>query len=268
MGDMYVGEQGWGGKAGGGYFGGYEGGRRQRVGVSGLERVYGEGRYALKRKDMVGMPWRLVMALQGEGWWLRSDVIWHKPNACPEPARDRPGMSYEHIFLLSKSERYFYDPYGCGGRKLVRDVWSINLQPYGGGHFATFPEELAARCILMGTPEGGCCSECGSPRRRMVDVQKRKSWTPHEEDEVVGKRVARPYKKPVGLPVTLGWKEGCTCGKGVVESVVLDPFMGSGTVGLVAERYGRRWIGIDINPEYCDMAAKRIAAESMQGELF
>lgn len=155
----------------------------------------------LKDKDLLGVPWRVAFALQDDGWYLRSDIIWHKPNAMPESVKDRPTRSHEYIFLLSLSERYFYDYQAAkvrnwNGSRNRRTVWSVNTQPFPEAHFATFPPDLIEPCILAGSRE---------------------------------------------------------------NDVVLDPFMGSGTTGLVALRHNRRFIGIDLNPEYVTMAMKRLS---------
>ncbi len=110
----------------------------------------------LKDKDLIGVPWRFALAMQDAGWWLRSDIIWHKPNCQPESVRDRPTRSHEHIFLFSKSDRYHYDidaVRGPNGRRL-RDVWDINTVGYPGAHFATFPPELVRRCVMIGSRQG------------------------------------------------------------------------------------------------------------------
>ena len=161
----------------------------------------------LKPKDLCGMPWRVVFALQADGWYLRSDIVWAKPNPMPESVTDRPTRSHEYLFLLSKRERYFYDadairedtePYrtasfrngsyvqgstfdnsasrgpGTDGtyRKMngrnKRDVWTVNSEPTPEAHFATFPQKLIEPCILAGTSERGCCKECGAPRVREI----------------------------------------------------------------------------------------------------
>jgi len=110
----------------------------------------------LKDKDLIGVPWRFAFAMQEAGWWLRSDIIWYKPNCQPESVQDRPTRSHEHIFLLTKSERYFYDIDAVRGPndRRVRDVWDINTVGYPGAHFATFPPELVRRCVLIGSREG------------------------------------------------------------------------------------------------------------------
>lgn len=161
----------------------------------------------LKAKDLCMMPARVALALQAEGWWLRSDIIWSKPSQMPESVTDRPTSAYEHIFLLAKSVKYFYDidgvrvphkevsinrmRYGwkgnlCKGHKMsgianaekmetchpsganLRNVWTMSSQSYQGAHFATFPEELPRRCILAGTSHKGNCAGCGMPWERIV----------------------------------------------------------------------------------------------------
>ena len=116
----------------------------------------------LKPKDLLGVPWRLALALQADGWYLRSDIIWHKPNCQPESVRDRPTRSHEYVFLFSKSERYHYDVEAVRertadgkGAKNRRSVWSINTEPYGGNHFAVFPTELVRVCMAASTPKDG-----------------------------------------------------------------------------------------------------------------
>lgn len=197
----------------------------------------------LKPKDLVGIPWRVAFALQADGWWLRSDVIWSKPNPMPESVTDRPTKAHEYVFLLSKSARYWYDAEaikepaihegrivkatgedaqnnqkGEHGRtasgftnhdtlvtnRNKRTVWTVATQPYSEAHFATFPEELIKPCVLAGCPEGG---------------------------------------------------------------TVLDPFFGSGTTGVVAYKNRRKYIGVELNPEYVKLAEKRLAPLLAQPHL-
>ena len=158
----------------------------------------------LKPKDLIGIPWRVAFALQADGWYLRSDIIWHKPNPMPESCTDRPTKAHEYLFLMSKNQKYFYDAdavrethdiarfmryknpaheregfniqrsggdgmgYNPAGRN-KRSVWTIATQPFPEAHFATFPEKLIEPCILAGTSEKGCCVECGAPWERVVD---------------------------------------------------------------------------------------------------
>jgi len=151
----------------------------------------------LKPKDLVGIPWRLAFALQEADWFLRSDIIWEKPNCMPESVRDRPTRSHEYLFLFSKSLKYYYDHENVresGGRNR-RSVWSIPTEPFLGAHFATFPPKLVEPCILAGSRPG--------------------DW-------------------------------------------VLDPFLGSGTVGVVCEQQRRNYVGIELNPKYVSLALERI----------
>jgi DNA modification methylase len=196
----------------------------------------------MKPKDLCGIPWSVAFALRADGWYLRSDIIWHKSNPMPEPVTDRPTKAHEYVFLLSKSERYFYDQASISekathagrtvdytgdqkandadpslqrtlprGRKITvsetrnaRTVWTVASQGYDGAHFATMPAMLAQRCILAGSNLG---------------------------------------------------------------SAVLDPFMGSGTVGMVAEGLGRRWIGCELNPEYETLTWERTAQAGLPWRL-
>jgi DNA modification methylase len=113
----------------------------------------------LKPKDLVGVPWRVAMSLQADGWYLRSEIIWHKPNALPESVKDRPTRAHETIFLFSKNEDYFYDyeairEKGSSGQlRNRRSVWSVRTEPFNGAHFATFPPKLIEPCVLAGSKE-------------------------------------------------------------------------------------------------------------------
>jgi DNA modification methylase len=187
----------------------------------------------LKPKDLVGIPWRVAFALRADGWYLRQDIIWHKPNPMPESVRDRCTKAHEYIFLLSKAPRYWFDRdeireecsdktvhtypqpdkaqrAGCktvsksstmrlatpDGARNRRDVWTVATKPYPEAHFATFPPDLIRPCVRAGCPVGG---------------------------------------------------------------TVLDPFAGAGTTGLVALQEGRGFLGIELNPEYVALIEKRLA---------
>ena len=187
----------------------------------------------IKAKDLIGIPWTLAFALRADGWYLRQDIIWHKPNPMPESVIDRCTKSHEYIFLLSKSRKYYFDScairepatnpptarnrglnnpntvlpnnsrrlspgeraYNADGARNKRDVWSVNTKPYSGAHFAAFPPNLIRPCILAGSRKGG---------------------------------------------------------------TVLDPFFGSGTTGQVAIEEGRKFVGIEINPDFVRLAEQRI----------
>lgn len=192
----------------------------------------------LKNKDLIGIPWRVAFALQADGWYLRQDIIWHKPNPMPESVTDRCTKSHEYIFLLTKSARYYYDAdaikedsieYGrdkrsdkgnirYDGKRTIdttgkngqqsfvtinekrnkRSVWTVTTKPYKEAHFATYPEKLIEPCIKAGCPKGG---------------------------------------------------------------TVLDPFMGAGTTGVVARKLSRHYVGYELNAEYIKIAEKRIFNE-------
>ncbi len=276
------------------------------------KRNIGDSKYqptivdGLKPKDLIGQPWRLAFALQAAGWYLRSDIIWHKPNPMPESVTDRPTKSHEYIFLLTKKAKYFYDAEAikeapqrttevnwkdsdikkysekCDKRmerqgsykdwnkykitsavnaRNKRTVWTIATQPYSEAHFATFPEKLVEPCIRAGTSERGNCAECGKSWVRVVE----KIDPPRRDvnSEYPGRQTiaTQKYKHDESGPVknTIGWKPSCSCDtEEIVSPIVLDPFFGSGTVGLVAKKLNRDYIGIELNPEYIEMAEKRI----------
>ena len=261
----------------------------------------------LKPKDLIGIPWRVAFALQADGWWLRSDIIWSKPNPMPESVTDRPTKSHEYVFLLSKSERYFYDadaiaePADTAGQiggfsgsknqsvgigrkpsgnqipendrnyvrpstRNARTVWTITTQPYAEAHFATFPEELARRCIVAGTSQRGACPTCGAPWERVVERAESPDVPPSEIDRYgtgeagVHRRIGGQYQKwmEANPKETTGWRPTCEHEAEPVPCVVLDPFGGSGTVAAVAVGNGRSAILCELNPEYTDMAVRRI----------
>jgi len=189
----------------------------------------------IKTKDLIGIPWMLAFALRADGWYLRQDIIWHKPNPMPESVQDRCTKAHEYIFLFSKSHKYHFDhvaikepvkedwgtrdrsngKYHKEGTGLQphsgleksyemankRSVWTVNTKPYSGAHFAVFPTELIEPCILSGAPVGG---------------------------------------------------------------IVLDPFMGSGTTAQVAQDLGRKYLGCELNPEYGKLQQKRLAQQSLE----
>lgn len=164
----------------------------------GMDRSFG-----YKPKDLMGIPWRVAFALQDDGWYLRQDIIWHKPNPMPESVKDRCTKAHEYIFLFSKQPSYFFDheamkepaSKGAAGSKFNkgktadhllgrssekerddsamrnrRSVWSVTTKPFKGAHFATFPPDLIQPCVAAGSSDGGCCAKCGSPYKRIVEV--------------------------------------------------------------------------------------------------
>lgn len=299
----------------------------------------------LKPKDLVGMPWRLALALQEDGWWLRSDIVWNKVNAMPESVTDRPSKSHEYIFLLTKSARYYYDHIAIrvplapaslvrisqpgfeqqtGGfkdyahhgrpdrssRKAVanlrksmrrsdmqgygltrgtgnpsvthpagankRSVWTVNPDPFEEAHFATFPQELITPCILAGTSERGCCAVCGAPYLRVVEkvpstmniqIRDARNGTLAKKsglgvNRATDEELENYGDEELGSVETIGWEPGCKHEPGLIRRcVVMDPFLGSGTTALVAKLNHCEAVGVELNPEYVEMASRRLAQD-------
>ncbi len=197
--------------------------------------VRGNKLEGLKSKDLIGIPWMLAFALRADGWYLRQDIIWHKPNPMPESVKDRCTKAHEYIFLMSKNKNYYYDneaikepakDWGTRDRsngkyhnpgtglsphsgltksydkRNKRSVWSVNKKPYKGAHFATYPRELIVPCILAGSQRG---------------------------------------------------------------DIVLDPFMGSGTTAMVAKELGRNYIGCELHEDYSNLIDKRLGLYASLG---
>lgn len=259
--------------------------------------VVDKPRYAGKPKDLVGIPWRVAFALQADGWYLRSDIIWSKPNPMPESVTDRPTKAHEYLFLLTKSPRYYYDadavrePYNgpmYDGRdngailngdradrgktvgmtnpagRNIRSVWTIATQPYPGAHFATFPEALVEPCVKAGSSERGICPECGAPWTRETSVayeftQAVHNRTKHNGEATFGDRSATMGVPANKISTTTGWRPSCAHDLPPVPATVLDPFAGSGTTGRVAQRLGRKAVLIDLSGEYLTQTMKRNA---------
>jgi DNA modification methylase len=160
----------------------------------------------LKPKDMIGIPWRLAFALQADGWYLRSDIIWNKPNQLPSPVKDRPVSSYEHVFLLSKSKSYYYnyeavkeDRVDGKGKRSQRDVWSINTKPYKGAHFAVYPKELILPCVLAGSEIGDTVIDpfSGSGTTGIAALENDRNYIGFESNPKYAKLSADRFKKEI-----------------------------------------------------------------------
>lgn len=259
----------------------------------------------LKPKDLVGIPWRVAFALQDDGWYLRSDIIWHKPNPMPESVTDRPTKAHEYVFLLAKQERYYYDAEaikeaaresslsrqkrgvsdchkninGAPGqtphtmnqprdndktRDVIdnrnrRTVWTVATQPYSGAHFATFPPALIEPMILAGTSPQAC-ETCGAPWERIIEytsmIIDRSSRT-HK----LGRTRSSGTMLDPATSKTIGWRHTCDCpsehNAGSGKCLVLDPFAGTSTVGRVCAKHGRKFIGVELNPTYIELAEDR-----------
>lgn len=330
---------------------------------------------SIKPKDLIGIPWMVAFALRADGWYLRSDIIWAKPNPMPESVTDRPSQAHEHVFLFAKSgdttfwthrdrsgmrskpepdyrwlnretreersdipdgwpevgrdlwrrinlwtahdyffdaeairedseasdaskARYAYGRYEGGGNakrfertgkpdflttknndygqasgtRNSRNVWSIATKPFADAHFATFPPDLAERCISAGTSEHGCCSACGAPWGRpteRVDTGRRQKmadgWDTGAGGHGTIHRDGRE-KGESGVPImesrTIGWGPSCQHDVPVKPCTVLDPFAGAFTTAMVADRLQRNAIGIELNPDYCAMAERRLVKDA------
>lgn len=277
--------------------------------------------HGFKHKDMVPIPWMVAMDLQKDGWYLRQDIVWHKPNPMPESCTDRCTKAHEYIFLLTKKPRYFYDAeaikeplqgkderrwadtyegagsilheqshagvkrtkrYSESEGRNKRSVWTVATKSFKEAHFATFPPRLIEPCILAGTSKKGCCPECRRPWERVVE----KNLVPTKKAAktcVVDARDLQADKNDQGSnrqkdghmsgwaydTKTTGWRSTCDCGgivghekfvKDPIPCVVFDPFMGAGTVGVVSAQHGRDYTGIELSPEYCEMARSRLEA--------
>lgn len=208
----------------------------------------------IKPKDLIGMPWRLAFALQAAGWWLRSDIIWAKKNAIPESVKDRPTKAHEYLFLLAKSERYYYD-YKAVREPCQSSPSGIKKMREGkaklGGKTIGHEDKL---CKASARTKVGTLRSVGKPDGR----NKRTVWFVSARG-FSGSHYAT-FPPELITPCILA---GCP-GRGIV----LDCFMGSGTTGLVALKYSRRFLGIELNPEYIKMAEKRIEPEKKQLKMF
>jgi len=249
-------------------------------------------------------PWMIAFALRADGWYLRSDILWAKPNPMPESVTDRPTKSHEYVFMLSKAPRYYWDaeavrePHSPDGRSVttvqgqngsiqhrdgerwpgtgrnVRSVWTIATQPYPEAHFATFPEELARRCIAAGCPEQ-VCRVCGEARERIVEGVKYEPPVVEEGVRFVDATRQDKTRKLDGKSVE--WRAAAAsrttsgftdCGHADYRpGLTLDPFIGSGTVAHVARKLGRHAVGIDLNESYLELAARRLQQQSLFSEV-
>jgi len=227
---------------------------------------------SIKPKDLVGIPWRVALALQEDGWYLRQDIIWHKPNPMPESVKDRCTKAHEYIFLLSKSEKYYYDSHAIKEKSVdclsnKRSVWTVPVKPYNEAHFAVFPTELIEPAILAGCPPK-ICSECGTPyEREMVTVGVPDRSRRENMIGVIPKRetISRQNSKEMKplIQEDRGFTKNCSCsGSKTSAGRVLDPFGGSGTTALVADRHGRDATIIELNQKYVDIAENRLGSDA------
>jgi DNA modification methylase len=270
------------------------------VGVAQTGRKLNHG---LKPKDLLGIPWMVAFALRADGWYLRQDIIWSKPNPMPESVRDRCTKAHEYLFLLSKSPRYFYDAEAIAedavnivgnarsfrgggaytqsqsfdnsskaqrdthgnapnesGTRNRRSVWEVATAPFSEAHFATFPPALIEPCIKAGCT-AKACSKCGRPWVREVERTAMVIDRSERTHELGHTRSSGTMLEPARA-VTLGFSPSCSCNAATVPGVVLDPFSGAGTTGLVADRLGRDAILIELNEDYSGMSRRRITDDA------
>lgn len=196
--------------------------------------------YGLKPKDLIGIPWRVAFALQADGWYLRQDIIWHKPNPMPESVTDRCTKAHEYVFLLSKGPKYYFDS------EAVREDAATNA-PHKHWKDRNYDQSMLAAKQANGS-KGRPVGVAGyvAPGKR----NRRSVWTVP----------TRPYKGAHFATFPPDLIEPCILAGAPAGGVVLDPFMGAGTTAVVSERLGRQWVGCELNPEYVALAEARIAA--------
>jgi len=199
----------------------------------------------IKSKDLIGIPWRVAFALQADGWWLRSDIIWHKPNPMPESVTDRPTSAHEHLFLLTKSEHYSYDA------AAVREPFADERQGNPGKYKRTSSQ---SKGVNNDRQDGGILKNGGGWERgaELGGRNLRNVWTV----------AARPFREAHFATFPPELVEPCILAGCPVGGTVLDPFAGAGTTGLVADRLQRDAILIELNPGYINMAENRIIKDA------
>jgi len=225
---------------------GGKGGQKERRGqADGYNPTRDCTRYGLKHKDLIGIPWRVAFALQADGWYLRQDIIWHKPNPMPESVRDRCTKAHEYIFLLSKSERYYFNAEAIKEPAATSDRDIRRARVTGRG-------EQASSANYLGSPQRD--KSGGFPQADPDNpVRNRRSvWTV----------ATRPFKGAHFATFPPDLIEPCVLAGCPAGGVVLDPFGGAGTTGLVANQHGRNAILCELNPEYARLAQQRIGPHS------
>ena len=205
-----------------------------------LDKLHEAG---LKTKDLIGIPWMLAFALRADGWYLRQDIIWHKPNPMPESVQDRCTKAHEYIFLLSKSQKYYYD------HEVIKEA---SVDPEGSANrykapfFAGEKHESGGYSATGATHTKGMKEFDGNRNKRSV-------WTVN----------VKPYTEAHFATFPTELIEPCIMAGAPIGGIVLDPFMGSGTTAQVAQNLGRQYIGCELNPAYKPLQDKRLAQQSL-----
>lgn len=287
IGDSYA-----GGKTGNGSYGDpsstlNNGGKRTKTG----EKMGNKQRAVIlgyQSGDLLGIPHRLSQAMQADGWILRADVVWVKQAAMPESVRGwrweqcrtkieevtKVRDTYSRI-LQDEDEQFAVQhdhetPSNPAGANL-RDWWLLKQKSLDEGHYAAFPPSLPAMCIKAGTSQRGICSKCGMPWARVLEPDEKtkeiqakarngQDWTARAWDNIDKMRTKHGDKEHDGYNryITLGWRPTCSCNAKTIPALILDPFTGSGTTGIVANKIGRRFIGIELSEEYVEIARRRL----------
>jgi len=229
----------------------------------------------LKPKDLVGIPWRVAFALQSDGWWLRQDIIWAKPNPMPESVRDRCTKAHEYIFMLTKSAKYWYDAEAIWEPAIYGEEHANKATSWGTNRKHPNKANVAQyafvgenhTCHIKADKQRGHSRRHAGFNDRWDAMSKEEQCSYMRNKRSVWTIATRPYAEahfatfPPEIP-ELCIKAGCPKG-----GKVLDPFFGAGTTGLVAMRLGREFIGVDLSPAYCEMARKRIYGTLMEAQL-
>jgi DNA modification methylase len=274
LGDSYANDTKWGGAPGGKHV-------KALHGATGVGR--GRKRTGLKAKDLIGIPWAVAFALRSDGWYLRSDIVWGKPNGMPESVKDRPVRSHEYVFLLSKSPRYFFD-WKAVRRPLaassIARLEQPTLEQQQGSQRAngSTRADRPMKAVKFGGEKRMGGSGGGLHRERERERERENSAAIGRDRGTNGVRegtlikganlrdvwwiATQPFAEAHFAVMPPKLAETCILAGSRPGDTVLDPFFGAGTVGLVADRLGRNCIGIELNPEYAALARRRITADA------
>jgi DNA modification methylase len=214
-------------------------------------------------KSLVQIPSLFSLEMVNRGWCLRNKICWFKSNAMPHPVEDRFAVDFEEIFFFTKQPCDYYFDVQMDGTHRMRTVWNIPTKPYPEAHFATFPPDMITPIIRSSCPEH-TCTNCGKPKLKQYEVTKKgsaKDTTAYMES--IGSSLSHAHTRERGSITPdkrkfIGYIPQCTCNAPFTPGLVLDPFFGSGTTGLVALQNNRHFIGIELKPEYAKLATDRL----------
>lgn len=254
LGDSYAGSR----KGGGGSYAAERPGWEQCKPKDRSAKRWGGGNnltpQGLKPKDLIGIPWRIAFALQASGWYLRSDIIWSKSNPMPESVTDRPTKSHEYLFLLSKSQHYYYDYEAIKEPTIYHDIAGMdetgykNAKKFNGKH---------------SDKQRGHSRRLAGFNDRWDKMEKSQQCSGMRNKHSVWEIATKPYAEAHFATFPPKLIEPCILAGSKVDDIVFDPFFGSGTTGEVAQRLGRKWLGCELNPSYAPLQAKRTAQQGL-----